>query len=77
MFYEINIHLLINIEDIYFSNGLNKIGTERLCTTVVKECDQTTPVLYHAVCEGRTLKKTTIKMYRILESGIESEYFNT
>lgn len=44
--------------------------------TVVKEFDQTTPILYRAVCEGRTLKKATIKMYRILESGIESEYFN-
>lgn len=43
---------------------------------IVKEFDQTTPILYRAVCEGRTLKKATIKMYRILESGIESEYFN-
>lgn len=44
--------------------------------TIVKEFDQTTPILYRAVCEGRTLKKGTIKMYRILESGIEAEYFN-
>lgn len=44
--------------------------------TVVKEFDQTTPLLYRAVCEGRTMKKATIKMYRILESGIEAEYFN-
>ncbi|MHC2594574.1 type VI secretion system secreted protein Hcp [Kluyvera sp. 1366] len=43
---------------------------------IVKEFDKTTPILYRAVCEGRTLKKATIKMYRILESGIESEYFN-
>lgn len=43
---------------------------------IVKEFDQTTPVLYRAVCEGRTLKKATIKMYRIMESGIEAEYFN-
>lgn len=43
---------------------------------IVKEFDQTTPLLYRAVCEGRTLKKATIKMYRIIESGIESEYFN-
>lgn len=43
---------------------------------IVKAFDQTTPVLYRAVCEGRILKKATIKMYRILESGIESEYFN-
>ncbi|QWA88371.1 Hcp family type VI secretion system effector [Klebsiella michiganensis] len=44
--------------------------------TIVKEFDQTTPLLYRAVCEGRTMKKATIKMYRILESGIEAEYFN-
>lgn len=44
--------------------------------TIVKEFDQTTPILYRAVCEGRTLKKATIKMYHITEAGIESEYFN-
>ncbi|MCS3601989.1 type VI secretion system secreted protein Hcp [Buttiauxella sp. BIGb0471] len=44
--------------------------------TIVKEFDQTTPLLYHAVCEGRTLNKAAIKMYRILESGIEAEYCN-
>ncbi|WP_345830812.1 type VI secretion system tube protein TssD [Erwinia sp. HDF1-3R] len=43
---------------------------------IVKEFDQTTPLLYRAVCEGRTLKKALVRMYRILESGIESEYFN-
>ena len=43
---------------------------------IVKEFDQTTPVLYRAVCEGRMLKKATIKMYRITDAGIESEYFN-
>ena len=37
---------------------------------------QTTPLLYRAVCEGRVMKKGIIKMYRILESGIEAEYFN-
>ncbi|UUR72160.1 Hcp family type VI secretion system effector [Enterobacter asburiae] len=44
--------------------------------TIIKEFDQTTPLLYRAVCEGRTMKKATIKMYRILEAGIEAEYFN-
>ncbi|SQA64164.1 Hcp family type VI secretion system effector [Yokenella regensburgei] len=43
---------------------------------IVKDFDQTTPILYRAVCEGRTLKQATIKMYRILESGTETEYFN-
>ncbi|MGK3140918.1 Hcp family type VI secretion system effector [Pantoea sp. C2G6] len=44
--------------------------------TIVKEFDQTTPLLYRGVCEGRTFRKGTIKMYRIVESGIEQEYFN-
>ncbi|MBO4146096.1 type VI secretion system tube protein Hcp [Enterobacter ludwigii] len=44
--------------------------------TIVKEFDQTTPLLYRAVCEGRVMKKGVIKMYRILTSGIEVEYFN-
>jgi type VI secretion system secreted protein Hcp len=43
---------------------------------IVKEFDQTTPVLYRAVCEGRKMKKATIKMYRINDAGIEVEYFN-
>jgi len=43
---------------------------------IVKEFDRTTPLLYRALCEGRTMKKATIKMYYILESGIEAEYFN-
>ena len=44
--------------------------------TIVKEFDRSTPLLYRAVCEGRTMKKAIIKMYRILDSGIEAEYFN-
>ncbi len=44
--------------------------------SIVKEFDQTTPLLYRAVCEGRPMKKAIIKMYRILEAGIEAEYFN-
>ncbi|MFZ4835487.1 Hcp family type VI secretion system effector [Rouxiella sp. Mn2063] len=41
-----------------------------------KEFDKSTPLLYRALSTGITLKTATIKMYRILESGIESEYFN-
>jgi len=37
--------------------------------TIVKEFDQTTPLLYRTVCEGRAIKKATINMYRVLESG--------
>jgi type VI secretion system secreted protein Hcp len=41
-----------------------------------KEFDKTTPVLYRALSESITLKSAMIKMYRIIESGIEAEYFN-
>ena len=44
--------------------------------SIQKEFDKVTPLLYRALSEGVTLKSATIKMYSILESGIESEYFN-
>lgn len=43
---------------------------------VQKEFDQTTPILFRALCEGRNLKSATIRMYRITEAGIETEHFN-
>src|SRR5471032_1007422 len=44
--------------------------------TLQKEFDKITPLLYRALCLGSILKSATIKMYRILDSGVESEYFN-
>lgn len=41
-----------------------------------KEFDKTTPVLYRALSEGVTLKSAIIKMYRITDAGVETEYFN-
>ncbi|EMK5831696.1 type VI secretion system tube protein Hcp [Citrobacter sedlakii] len=41
-----------------------------------KEFDKTTPLLFRALCEGRTLKSATIKMYKINDAGIEVGYFN-
>ncbi|WP_337263309.1 MULTISPECIES: Hcp family type VI secretion system effector [unclassified Serratia (in: enterobacteria)] len=41
-----------------------------------KEFDKTTPILYRSLSEGHTLKSATIKMYRVLDSGLETEYFN-
>jgi len=41
-----------------------------------KEFDKITPLLYKALSQGLTLKSATIKMYQILDAGIESEYFN-
>ena len=59
--------------------GWGKLTGTRIHQPIVnvKEFDKTTPMLYRAVCEGRTLKKALIRMYRILESGMEAEYFNT
>lgn len=55
-----------------------KLTATRVHSPVViqKEFDQTTPVLFRALCEGRTLKKAMIRMYRIIDAGVESEYFN-
>lgn len=55
-----------------------KLTGTRIHTPIVmlKEFDKTTPILFRALCEGRTLKSATIKMYRILDAGLESEYFN-
>lgn len=41
-----------------------------------KEFDRVTPILYRALSLGLTLKSATVKMYHIIESGRESEYFN-
>lgn len=41
-----------------------------------KEFDRTTPMLYRAISEGTVLKSAMIKMYTILESGLDAEYFN-
>ncbi|WP_058968847.1 Hcp family type VI secretion system effector [Type-D symbiont of Plautia stali] len=55
-----------------------RLTATRLHAPIVfqKEFDQTTPLLFRDLCQGRTLKSATIKMYRINESGIEIEYFN-
>jgi len=42
---------------------------------IQKEFDKTTPILYRALSQGNTLKSATIKMYQVMESGIEFEYF--
>lgn len=55
-----------------------KLTGTRVHTPIImqKEFDQTTPLLFRALCEGRTLKTAIIKMYRITDAGIEAEYFN-
>lgn len=57
---------------------LGKLTGTRIHTPIVfqKEFDKTTPLLFRALCQGRTLKSATIRMYRITDAGIETEYFN-
>ena len=59
-------------------NNTGKLTGTRLHTPVKiqKEFDRTTPLLFRALCEGRTLRSATLKMYRINEAGLEVEYFN-
>lgn len=57
---------------------MGKLTGTRVHTPIIfqKEFDQTTPILFRALCQGRTLKSATIKMYRIIDAGLEREYFN-
>ena len=58
--------------------NIGKLTGTRVHTPIVfqKEFDKTTPLLLRALCQGRTLKSATIKMYRITDAGVETEYFN-
>jgi type VI secretion system secreted protein Hcp len=53
------------------TNGTRQHDTAML----TKGFDPTSPVLFQAACDGRTLKQVTIKWFRINESGKEEEYF--
>lgn len=55
-----------------------KLTGARIHTPVLiqKEFDRVTPMLYRAISRSVTLRSAEIKMYQILESGIEAEYFN-
>lgn len=55
-----------------------KLTGTRLHSPIIiqKEFDRTTPLLFRALCQGRTFTSAVIKMYRIIDSGMESEYFN-
>lgn len=44
--------------------------------TIQKDFDKTTPILCKALSEGQTLKSAIIKMYQIIDAGVETEYFN-
>jgi len=59
-------------------HNTGKLTGTRLHTPIKaqKEFDKTTPLLFRALCEGRTLKSATLKMYHINDAGVEVEYFN-
>lgn len=44
--------------------------------SIQKEFDKVTPLLYRALTHCLTFKSATIKMYQIIDSGFEHEYFN-
>lgn len=58
--------------------SFGRLSGTRVHTPIVfqKEFDKTTPLLYRALCQGRTFTSAIIRMYRITDAGIESEYFN-
>ncbi|MDY1038561.1 type VI secretion system tube protein Hcp [Enterobacteriaceae bacterium RIT714] len=59
-------------------HNTGKLTGTRIHTPVhfQKEFDRVTPFLYRAISQGMTFKSAEIKMYHILESGREAEYFN-
>ena len=75
-----------SIEVLGFGHGLSlptdsntgKITGTRVhsALTFEKEFDSSSPYLYKAVAQGRTLKSAEIKWYKINHAGQEEEYFN-
>lgn len=59
-------------------HNTGKLTGTRLHTPIKaqKEFDNTTPLLFRALCEGRILKSATLKIYQINDAGVELEYFN-
>lgn len=52
-------------------------GTRQHDTVMItKAFDSSSPLLFQAACDGRTLKHFIAKWYRINESGKEEEYFS-
>ncbi len=57
-------------------NGVTNGTRQHLMATITKSFDASTPVLFQAACDGRTLKQATIRWYRINPDGKEEEYFS-
>lgn len=56
-------------------NGSNNGTRQHGSVKMTKPYDPTSPVLFKAACDGKTLKKVTVKWFRINENGREEEYF--
>ncbi len=56
-------------------NGITNGTRQHLMATIRKSFDPTSPMLFQAACDGRTLKDATLRWYRINEDGKEEEYF--
>lgn len=56
-------------------NGTTNGTRQHDTASLIKPFDTTSPVLFQAACNGKTLKQITIKWYRINEHGKEEEYF--
>lgn len=56
-------------------NGSTNGTRQHDTVTITKPYDPTSPVLFKAACDGKTLKQVAVKWYRINENGREEEYF--
>lgn len=57
-------------------NGATNGTRQHDTVTLTKPYDPTSPVLFKAACDGKTLKQVVVKWYRINENGKEDEYFS-
>ncbi len=57
-------------------NGATNGTRQHDTVTFVKAIDPTSPILFKAACDGRTLNRVEIKWYKINENGKEDAYFS-
>lgn len=56
-------------------NGSTNGTRQHDTVNMTKPYDPTSPILFKAACDGKTLKQVIVKWYRINENGKEEEYF--
>jgi len=57
-------------------NGVTNGTRAHDTATLTKAFDASSPILFQAACDGRTLKQALIRWYRINEEGKEEPYFS-